>query len=465
MIPLSIKSKALKTVLEVSSNLSDKNLVRILSIGGTLVRDERTKSKIDTIKECFENGHPSVTLVRNTISRLSPNCKSKLLENFFTNAVVAWAPKQAEIKEKYGVQMPWFFVISPSAKCNLKCKGCYASEYSMEDELSFEEVDKIMTEAKELGIHFITVTGGEPFAWPHLLKIFEKHNDMYFQVYTNGIWIDKEMASKLSELGNVTTGISLEGFEKETDDRRGEGTFQKVMQAMDNLKEAGVMFGFSATPTKYNTEVLMSDEFIDLMISKGCSFGWFFQYVPIGRKPDVSMMSTPEQRNKLRMRIGEIRSTKPIFVGDFWNDGPHVGGCMAGARPNGYFHINCQGDVEPCAFLQFSVDNIKGKKLIDVIQSPFFKAIQEAQPYCDNKNLLMPCALIDHPEILRDVVEKYNAKPSYNSSYDTVHDPKICKFLDNYSAEMKKLTDPVWDTKLSKRFKHWKDRRQNKIKD
>jgi len=92
------------------------------------------------------------------------------------------------------------------------------------------------------------------------------------------------MAKKLAKLGNVAPAISIEGFEKETDDRRGPGTFKKIMEAMDNLKEAGVPFGFSVTPTKLNIEALMSDEFVDLMIQKGCSFGWYFQYVPVGRK-------------------------------------------------------------------------------------------------------------------------------------------------------------------------------------
>ena len=147
-----------------------------------------------------------------------------------------------------------------------------------------------------------------------------------------------------------------------------------------------------------------------------------------------------------------------MVIGDFWNDGPHVGGCIAGARPTGYFHINSHGDVEPCVFLQFSVDNIRGKKLIDVIQSPFFRAIQEVQPYCKNKNLLSPCALIDNPKYLRELVKKFNAKPSYNSSFEVVSDPKICKHLDNYSKRFKEITDPVWEEDLSLRYKHWKDR-------
>jgi len=294
--------------------------------------------------------------------------------------------------------------------------------------------------------------------WPPLLDIFRKHSDMFFQTYTNGTLLTKDMAQKLAKLGNVAPAISVEGFEKETDARRGNGVFQRVMDAMDNLREAGVVFGYSVTPTRLNSELLVSDEFVDLMIQKGCVFGWYFQYVPIGRKPDVSLMATPEQRNYIRQRTKEIRNTKPIFIGDFWNDGPIVGGCLAGARHRGYFHINCKGDVEPCVFLQFSVDNIKDKKLLDVIQSPFFRAIQDAQPYCENKNLLTPCALIDNPQVLRDVVKQHNARPSYNSSYEVISNPDVCNFLDAYSRDYKKITDPIWENEVSLKYQSWKER-------
>lgn len=461
MITESIKRRAIKNIFDLLSNLSDENLIKVIEFGEKIFADESTKSYTQNIKKAFQERHPSIELTRNTLKRLSRSCRDKLIENFFINAGILGMQRQKELSKKYGFSLPWFFVISPTARCNLNCVGCYAGEYVKSEGLSFEEVDRILTEAKnELGIYFITISGGEPLVWPHLFKILEKHNDMYFLMYTNGTLIDKEIAKKLSEIGNVAPGISIEGFEKETDERRGKGVYEKIMSAMDNLREAGVFFGFSATVTKHNTEIVMSDEFIDLMISKGCSFGWYFQYVPIGRNPDVSLMSTPEQRNALRIKVNKIRETKPIFIGDFWNDGPHVGGCIAGARPGGYFHINSNGDVEPCVFLQFAVDNIKGKKLIDVIRSPFFKAFQERQPYCDNKNLLTPCALIDNPQVLRDIVREYNARPSYNGSYDVINKKEICEFLDNYSKEYKKITDPIWEKELSLKFKSWKEKKE-----
>ncbi|HNW20353.1 MAG TPA: radical SAM protein [Bacteroidales bacterium] len=457
-----IKKYAITRMLRYASHQSDENIIRMIDIANKyFIKSEKVRWEAEKIRRIFVEHQPGAQLAKNTFSRISKQSLDCVIQNFFINAAVIGRQRQEQLRKELNIWLPWFFVISPTARCNLTCVGCYAGNYSKQEDLSFELVDRIFNEAKDLGIYFVTVSGGEPFMWPHLLDIMEKHHDMFFQIYTNGTLITKDVANRLGKLGNAAPAISIEGFEKETDARRGEGTFKRIMEAMDNLRNAGVPFGFSATPTKLNIETLMSDEFIDLMIEKGCSIGWFFQYVPIGRKPDVSLMATPEQRFRLRRRSIEIRNTKPIFIGDFWNDGPYVGGCICGARQAGYFHINCHGDVEPCVFLQFSVDNIKDKKLIDVIQSPFFKAFQEAQPYRENNNLLTPCALIDNPQVLRDIVTKFNAKPSYNSSMDVITDPEIISFLDNYTKEYRKLVDPIWENDLKFKYKTWKQRWTN----
>jgi MoaA/NifB/PqqE/SkfB family radical SAM enzyme len=120
-----------------------------------------------------------------------------------------------------------------------------------------------------------------------------------------------------------------------------------------------------------------------MLISKGCLVGWHFLYIPEGRDAGVNLMPTAEQREMLRLRGAQrIRNEKPLFVVDFWNDAPYVGGCIAGGFR--YFHINAQGDVEPCIFVHLATDNIKQKSLSEAINSPFFKGIRSQQPYGEN---------------------------------------------------------------------------------
>ncbi len=446
MIKTFFQKLAIKAILKRLPNASDKNIIRILKLAKRLT-SKKYKKVVKFVIKKMEQNHPSLHLFKYILFNLNPNCRDKLAINLFINSLLIGAKTRERYKEIYGYPPPYLMVISPTMKCNLKCIGCYAGMYQQKEDLDFETVDRILTEVKEkLGIYFVTISGGEPFVWPHLFDIFKKHNDVYFQVYTNGTLITEEIAKKLAEVGNAACAISVEGFEKETDQRRGKGVYNKVLKAMKNLKEAGVLFGFSATPTRYNTNIIVSDEFVDFYINKGCTFGWYFQYIPIGLKPDILLMATPEQRQYLRKRIKEMRKTKRIFFGDFWNDGPFVGGCMAGASHHGrgsYFHINCNGDVEPCVFVHFAVDNIKNKSLIEALNSDFFKAIRNEQPYTEN--LLRPCMIIDNPNILRNVVKKCNAKPTHHGADSVINDTKIIKHLDEYSKKMAELTEPIWE--------------------
>ncbi|MCL6458694.1 MAG: SPASM domain-containing protein, partial [Gorillibacterium sp.] len=94
-------------------------------------------------------------------------------------------------------------------------------------------------------------------------------------------------------------------------------------------------------------------------------------------------MPTPAKRDQLRRQLLYLRATKPVLFVDFWNDGRLTNGCMAGGRM--YFHINAKGDVEPCVFCHFASDNIRGKTLLEVLDSPFFGKIRSQQPtlwYC-----------------------------------------------------------------------------------
>ncbi|GAG96337.1 unnamed protein product, partial [marine sediment metagenome] len=277
------------------------------------------------------------------------------------NAMIQGQPKRLAFARKYGFNPPNLLVISPTMRCNLKCYGCYAWQYSKKDDLPYDVCNRVIDEANDIGIYFFVITGGEPFCWGNFYDFLERHNDSFFQVYTNGQLIDDRVAKRLAELGNAVPCISVEGFEKETDRRRGKGAWARIMKSMDVLNDNGVLFGFSVTATRGNNELVVSDEFVDLFIEKGAFIGWYFNYVPIGKEPNLELMPTPEQRDYRRKRILEIRKSNKIIAADFWNDGPLVNGCMAGGK--NYLHINVNGDVEPCVFVHFAVDNIKEKSL------------------------------------------------------------------------------------------------------
>jgi len=383
--------------------------------------------------------HPTLNLFEAVLSSKSEKTRNKFMVSAILNSGFYGNKRRAEFEEKNGFRSPYFMVISPTMRCNLNCIGCYAGKYDKTD-LSFDLVDRIINQGNEIGTYFYVLSGGEVFLWPRLFELLEKHQDSYFLLYTNGTLINEKTAEKIAELGNIAPSISVEGFEKGTDARRGKGVFKKAIKAMGYLEKQGVLFGFSTTATKRNTELIATNEFIDYYIDKGCKFGWYFQYLPIGKEIDVDLMATPEQRNYLRQRINDIRKRNTSFyIADFWNDGNILGGCIAAGKY--YLHINSNGDVEPCAFIHFAVDNIKAKSLEEVLKSDFFKAIRARQPY--HQNLYAPCMLIDNPTVLREIIQETGARGTHVGAENPIISEKIKTHLDDYSKKIHALTDSL----------------------
>lgn len=365
------------------------------------------KSAFDTLEPIAkDNSNNWNIMVRSMLRETAPACMEKLVSNLAFNSELSSMSVREKASKKYGCNMPWAILMDPTAACNLHCTGCWAAEYQKTANMDYDLLDRIINEGKELGIYMYIYSGGEPMVRKaDLLKLAEKHSDCFFLSFSNATMVDEAFAEESARLGNLLLAISVEGFEKETDMRRGQGTYNKVIQAMDLLKAHGVPFGFSTCYHRYNTETVGSDEYIDFMVSKGARFGWYFTYMPLGKDAKLDLLATPEQRTYMYRRVRELRETKPIFVMDFWNDGEYVKGCVAGGR--NYLHINAAGDVEPCAFIHYSNVNIHDTSLIDALRQPIFREYAAGQPF--NENHLRPCPLLDNPEKLRGMVERSGA--------------------------------------------------------
>jgi sulfatase maturation enzyme AslB (radical SAM superfamily) len=124
-----------------------------------------------------------------------------------------------------------------------------------------------------LAFIFIFYSGGEPLIRKKdIIKLCEKHHDCMFAAFTNATLIDQAFAAEMLRVKNFIPIISVEGFEEQTDSRRGKGTYSAVINAMDILKNKKLAFGFSACYTSKNTDIIGSEEFIDEMIDRGCKY-------------------------------------------------------------------------------------------------------------------------------------------------------------------------------------------------
>ncbi|MGB9787539.1 MAG: radical SAM protein [Dictyoglomus turgidum] len=414
-----------------------KRIPKLLNLVKRFSPDEGTDKIISTIEEYLQKDPAVQRLIHRVFTDYDPNYASRIFANVILNVGFFWIYFNNE-NQKKDIPTPYTILISPTMRCNLQCIGCYAGNYTKNDDLPPETVERIIKEGEEIGTYFYTVLGGEPFVYPGLLDIVNRHPRSVFQIFTNATLLDENKIEKFWKSKNVVPVLSLEGGKEETDYRRGLGVYEKVVNAMDLLKKAGIPFGYSITLTRNNFEAVTKPEFYQWLANKGAFFGWTFLYMPVGKDDDPSLMPTPEQRAEYGKFIRKIRGHLPIYPMDFWNDAPYVGGCIAGGRR--YLHINHKGEVEPCIFAHFAVDNIKEKSLVEVLNSEFFKEIRKRQPF--HKNLLLPCMIIDSPWILREIVQKTGAHPTHPGADDII--TKFAPIIDEYAKGVRKALNPIW---------------------
>ena len=378
--------------------------------------------------------------------RLIKNSDPHMLSTFLLNAGYEGGFRgyqtAQEMSQKYQCNIPWIVLMDPTSACNMHCTGCWAAEYGHKQNLSYEVMDRIITEGKELGIHAYLLTGGEPLVRKKdIIRLCEKHQDVAFHAFTNGTLIDDDFCKEMLRVGNFMVSVSIEGFEEANDGRRGNGHFEKAIHAMELMQSYKIPFGVSICYTSKNYQVVTSDEFLDMLIDKGCVFAWYFHYMPVGMNASTELLLTPEQRLYMKNRVREIRGLeggKEIFAIDFQNDGEFVHGCIAGGRL--YCHINSAGDVEPCVFIHYSGANINEKSLLDCLRQPLFLKYHEGQPF--NENHLRPCPMLENPEILPKMVKETGAKSTDLEAPESAE--HLCGKCVEYAKNWESVADQVW---------------------
>jgi MoaA/NifB/PqqE/SkfB family radical SAM enzyme len=427
--------------LALSAQLNDRVIGRLAGLAGAVPGNGGSEGLAETLPKALKllsEEHGFAEWMIHVFDRLADVPFQRFWQNFLIGMVLEGHRARVQALEA-GYELPLNLVINPTMRCNLKCTGCYAWNFEKAADMPYAVLAKALGEARELGIRFITLTGGEPPLYKDFYRMFEEFSDLNFMMYTNGTLIDEAMARRFAELGNVWPAVSLEGFAEDTDARRGRGVHAKALAAFERLREHGVFYGFSVTPTRHNSDIVASDEHFQMLQDQGCLFGWYFTYIPVGRDPEVDLMCTPEQRDTLRRSILRWREEAPLLLGDFWNDGACVGGCLSASR---YCYISVDGDVQPCTFVHFATHNIRDHTLKEIFQSPLFTRIREAQPY--HTNLLRPCKIIDHPDVLRTIVTETGAHGTCEGATRLLEDNELRAFLDDYAKRWAEISEKAW---------------------
>ncbi len=451
-------SKAFDVVLKNVDKNREKEVCKLIDLMEKYMSDEKLDVNYDRAREMVNNKDGALNkYINRVLDEVDPKVLKTMALNLGFESFLYGTKTIRKMRVKYDCNVPWLILMDPTSACNLHCTGCWAAEYGNKLNLTFEEMDNVVKQGKELGVYFYMFTGGEPLVRKaDLIRLCEKHNDCAFLSFTNGTLVDQAFCDELKRIGNLYLAISLEGFSEVNDLRRGNGVFGKVMNAMDLLKQNGLVFGTSICYTSKNCEAVTSEEFVDLMIEKGCRYAMYFHYMPVGNDASLELLPSPEQRTYIKDRVREIRNTttgKGIFTMDFQNDGEFVGGCIAGGR--NYFHINANGDAEPCVFIHYSGANIRTHSLLEILKQPLFMAYHDNQPFNDNH--LRPCPMLENPEILQKMVRETGAKSTDLQSPESAE--HLCGKCEEYARKWKPCAEKLWEeTEVKpKAYSNYKD--------
>ena len=292
----------------------------------------------------------------------------------------------------------------------MKCKGCWAAEYGYNSNLTLDEMRRVISESKALGTHFYMFTGGEPLIRKKdIVTLARENKDCIFLAFTNGTLVDDKLCEDIKSCGNLALALSIEGSEEVNDSRRGEGVYQKTLNAMKLLKKHKCLFGTSVCYTSKNYDSVTSDEFYDFMIENGAKFAWYFHYMPVGADADTELLLTPEQREHVYRTIRQNR--------------------------------NSEGDVEPCVFIHYSDSNIREKSILECLKSPLFHEYYKGQPF--NDNMLRPCPMLENQQKLRQLINKTGAKSTNLLQPESAEE--LCSKCDLYAQNWAPKAKEIWE--------------------
>ncbi len=320
------------------------------------------------------------------------------------------ARRRRQMEEQEGLHVPPFLIASIATSCNLSCAGCYARQNGIADDpgkstratLEAAQWRQVFEEAAGLGINFALLAGGEPMMRRDVLEQVAEVKEMIFPVFTNGTLIGPATIPFFKQHLNVIPVLSVEGTGRETDERRGQGVYRRVLRAMEALHAEDLFFGVSITVTTANLGLVTSEAFVGDLQAKGCKMVVYVEYVPT-EEGTAHLALGEDDIARMEAVMEQLRTRQPdlIFL-SFPGDEQQMGGCLAAGR--GFFHIGPDGAAEPCPFSPFSDSNVLGLGVKGALGSPLFRKLRDVRLVGGEHT--GGCALFEHREEVEQLLDE-----------------------------------------------------------
>ena len=263
-------------------------------------------------------------------------------------------------------------------RCTCKCKFCERWKVGpklAQDELTTEEIKRILADAYKLGVRYLGLTGGEPLLRKDLFKIagFAKKIGLNVTMASNGTLINEKNIKHIAKSFD-SVAISMDSISPETHDslRGVKGVYEKAMKAVELLKAERIPLVVNMVITRENYKEI--DGYLQFFSQKN---------IPVQLTPvhdcDANFLRVSDKKIKqidmdeFRKQWHALANKYSFFNNGYYRHVPtflsapkkliHAYTCFAGTA---VFFISPCGDVYPCEFLRKKMGNIKEESLASI---------------------------------------------------------------------------------------------------
>lgn len=352
--------------------------------------------------------------------------------------------------------------------CNMDCRMCYVRMSKAQQEAvrplrTAAEWLALAKEAREQGMLYLLLTGGEPFSRPDFKEILQGLHSMGFvvSINSNGTLIDESVVEWLKETPPTRINITLYGASDETYARlcKNPHGFTQTTKAIRLLTQAGISVKLQCSVTPYNArdlEGIMAFAKEEHLLVQATSY----MFPPLRKDPAMVGRNdrfTPEEAAYYAAKVESLLNGEAAFVERVKNrkegDDPWAGfqmentedcmltegegiRCRAGKCS---FWVTWEGKFLPCGMLPSQGE-------LNVFESGFSAAWQKAAEIADQIRLsakCRDCSLRDECRACAAMALTesgcYNQVPEYRCrmtrSYPAACDRLVREILEKQGAE------------------------------
>ncbi len=293
-------------------------------------------------------------------------------------------------------------------KCNLNCVHCRAGSEQgpYPGELDHKKSLEVLDQIREVGTPIVILTGGEPLLRNDVLDLAKYGTNLGLRMVmaTNGTLLTPEIIEDMLVSGIKRVSISLDGANSDDHDafRKVQGAFDKSLEGIQLLRNAGLEFQINTTITRHNSHLIQ--DILGLAVSLGAVAHHIFLLVPTGRaremvnqeiealeyekllkwfynmrdKTSLHLKATCAPHYYRIMRQEASAKGEEVNFKTYGLDGV-TRGCLGGT---GFCFISHQGIIQPCGYLELNCGDLNKASFQNIWHdSEIFNKLRDFKAY------------------------------------------------------------------------------------